>query len=753
MGSEPDADAKVAGYREPAYPTSRTPPACWVRDSHLRLAMDVTCPRCQTDYEFDDALVSERGTTVKCTNCGHQFRVFRPKAGAGQPTQPPELWRIDRRSAEPLELRSLVELQRAIRAGRVSRDDLLRRGEAPARRVGDIPELEPFFPSPRQGAAPNTLPLPSMAEPMIPSPRVPAHTPIYGNKPGSVPPPPRALPVMTPPPPRITERPIAPPPPRLPTPLGLAPAPPEARAVREVQAPRAPDPELDPPTIRRSDAGRAPQPPTERMQPPTERMEPATERLRDAVTQSVRPGPIEPESITQSVPPPRGESYDSLFPSPPKRKSNVGLILGVLLIAGLVGVGATVGRPYLAKLAGGGASSSASSGGGERLTRELSAGDRARSDGDWAGAREAYLRATVVDEKSVAAWDGLCWADTELAMAHWITALATKSALERDQASSIGLSAGKSCARWAELARVEPEGTKKVANDLRPIRAVATQGDGPGVRVYLPAHPGNSVVEALAYLADVPKSDPSALDKATKSATTSLARAEIEKLEAPSDLALVAWGAALSGNPARHGAALAELAKRAPRDALLETLRGLLGADGGVAAADAAPVAASATSTAPTVAPSGAPFIATGPGPVASGGGGPAPEPAGDYRALNEKGHKALASGEVTKAETYFKGALAQHPGDLDALYGLGQIARSRGDHAQAISYFKQVLDTSAGFAPARLALADEQWTTGDKAAASKNYELYLERVSEGSGADRARSRLGKSDPKPEGAP
>ena len=32
--------------------------------------MDVTCERCGTEYDFDDALVSERGTTVKCTNCG-----------------------------------------------------------------------------------------------------------------------------------------------------------------------------------------------------------------------------------------------------------------------------------------------------------------------------------------------------------------------------------------------------------------------------------------------------------------------------------------------------------------------------------------------------------------------------------------------------------------------------------------------------------------------------------------------------------
>ncbi|MBI2389619.1 MAG: zinc-ribbon domain-containing protein [Deltaproteobacteria bacterium] len=753
--------------------------------------MDVTCPRCQTDYEFDDALVSERGTTVKCTNCGHQFRVFRARGG-GATTTSPELWRIERRQGEPLELRSLVELQRAIRAGRVSRDDLLRRGDGPARRVGDIPELEPFFPAPRADNAPSTLPLGGaaagpgaktsvgvgLANPPVVTegPRVPAHTPAYGaNRPGSVPPPPPATGStshrpgagVAPPPPRITDRPLAPA--RLPTPIGLAPPPvppsdlqpqapptPQARLVPSAPPPRtAPipppprtgDPELEPPTIRRTDM-RVSAPAA----PPA-----GPVRASDAVTQSVPPRPM--DSVTQSVPPPRGESYESLFPTRPKRRSGAGWLVALVLIGGLVALGATVGRPYLEKLTGRGAAPAASSVGSDRLQRELAVGDRARNDGDWAGAREAYLRATVVDEKSLVAWDGLCTAESELAMAHWIAALASKSALERDQAASIGASAAKSCARWSELERgASSDGAKKVAGDMRPVRAVAAQGDGSGVRVYLPVHPGDPFVEALAYLADVPKGDHGALDKASKSAAASLARAEIDKLASSSELALVAYGAAVTGNASRHGAALAELGRRAPRDPLLETLRGLVAGDAGPAPHDAAvaPADAAVTDAKSAVAVVG--------GGAPTGGGGEEPAPAGgDYRSLNEKGHKALASGEVTKAEAYFKAALAQHPGDVDALFGLGQISRSRGDHAQAITYFKQVLDTSAGFAPARLALADEQWAVGDKAAAAKNYELYLERVSEGSGADRARARLGKStdtkiepkqgDPKPEEGP
>ena len=49
--------------------------------------MDVRCNRCGTEYEFDDALISERGTTVKCTNCGLQFKVYPSHHSGG-----PERW-------------------------------------------------------------------------------------------------------------------------------------------------------------------------------------------------------------------------------------------------------------------------------------------------------------------------------------------------------------------------------------------------------------------------------------------------------------------------------------------------------------------------------------------------------------------------------------------------------------------------------------------------------------------------------------
>src|SRR6188472_2353065 len=69
--------------------------------------MDVRCSRCGTEYEFDDALISERGTTVKCTNCSLQFKIF-PSAGNAAS---PERWLVRTASGRELVYTSLRELQ------------------------------------------------------------------------------------------------------------------------------------------------------------------------------------------------------------------------------------------------------------------------------------------------------------------------------------------------------------------------------------------------------------------------------------------------------------------------------------------------------------------------------------------------------------------------------------------------------------------------------------------------------------------
>ena len=61
--------------------------------------MDVRCEKCQTEYELDESRLKPGGVTVKCTNCGHMFKIRKrtptnvglpavPGPGAEAPTRP-----------------------------------------------------------------------------------------------------------------------------------------------------------------------------------------------------------------------------------------------------------------------------------------------------------------------------------------------------------------------------------------------------------------------------------------------------------------------------------------------------------------------------------------------------------------------------------------------------------------------------------------------------------------------------------------
>src|SRR5688572_33019712 len=101
--------------------------------------MDVKCERCNTEYEFDDALVSGRGTTVKCTNCGHKFKIRRPDGDFSE-----DYWNVRTRDGRTLVFTSLRELQRAIQSKLVDRADQLSRGGLAPKGIGAIPEPAPF---------------------------------------------------------------------------------------------------------------------------------------------------------------------------------------------------------------------------------------------------------------------------------------------------------------------------------------------------------------------------------------------------------------------------------------------------------------------------------------------------------------------------------------------------------------------------------------------------------------------------------
>src|SRR5688572_29557652 len=119
--------------------------------------MEVRCSNCATEYEFDDALVSARGTSVKCTNCGHQFRVHPTTAS---PTVA-EKWVVRDAQKRETTFTSLRDLQQAIVKGQLSPQHQLSHGGQAFRALEDIYELQTFFNAARQRPpsrpAPRTL--------------------------------------------------------------------------------------------------------------------------------------------------------------------------------------------------------------------------------------------------------------------------------------------------------------------------------------------------------------------------------------------------------------------------------------------------------------------------------------------------------------------------------------------------------------------------------------------------------------------
>lgn len=137
--------------------------------------MDVTCERCGTEYEFDETLLSGRGTSVKCTNCGHVFKVY-PKAHEDV-DRATSTWRLMRRDGTVDTINSLRELQQRIGSGELIPTDQISRGAEGFKALGSIPELETFFHAAGGGGS----------QPGPPSPVPPAPTeskPISSRPPG-----------------------------------------------------------------------------------------------------------------------------------------------------------------------------------------------------------------------------------------------------------------------------------------------------------------------------------------------------------------------------------------------------------------------------------------------------------------------------------------------------------------------------------------------------------------------------------------
>jgi predicted Zn finger-like uncharacterized protein len=159
--------------------------------------MDVRCEHCNTEYEFEDARVPDTGLSVKCSSCGHVFRVFRagssfsPTAGGAN-----QDWMVRRQNGNVFSFRELTTLQRWIVERKVTREDTISKTGKQWKRLGDIAELATFFQvvesqqPPPQMSPPQVMQPPAAQQPVMMQPGIPLS--IF--PPGYAPQPPAAWP-------------------------------------------------------------------------------------------------------------------------------------------------------------------------------------------------------------------------------------------------------------------------------------------------------------------------------------------------------------------------------------------------------------------------------------------------------------------------------------------------------------------------------------------------------------------------------
>jgi predicted Zn finger-like uncharacterized protein len=676
--------------------------------------MDVQCERCKTEYEFDDALVSGRGTTVRCTNCGHQFKVRGPEAreGAG------DKWAVQTTGGQRLTFLSLRELQRAILAKQVSRGDVLTRGVGPARALGSIAELEPFFdgrtssrpPPPGMTTAPLRVPLASSVPDGGEAAAFPKRTASWGPVPSTAPP-------LPPPRRKIdTLRPVnagAPPPPTPPP----SPRAPDVETLPLVsatpyafgQAAMAPPGTEDPVTIRRPPPTPPPPPVQLDVSSP---LPPPTNPIRAPLPT----GDDELPAMRAWQPSSMEESY-----SLPRRRRVGGWVVAfVLLLA--VGVGGwVVARPYLAARTAAVAVQL-----DPRAQAFVADGEKAMGDGNLELAQESFDKASalaehdprvLLDEARVAA------AKTDVP---WL-ALRLLPPTANDE---LRTTKAQLADRLPRVRKAADDAVAAAPEDLSALRAkvdaLRLVGERDAARSYVPKISAQASQPETAYVLaalDLAETDPlwtTVIDR--------LRLAAAGEGNAGRARAALVYALAKSGDTPGAKSELAKLDALTRPYPLLPQLHAFVdrapakpSIDGGVAAN----VPHIDVSSLPTQAPP----------PAAGGGGGGAAseEPSGDSATGGMKAAaQAIKKGDWNHARQIYEALVSRNPSDSEALAGLGDVDRAQGNSAGAISAYRRALAVNPSYLPALLGVADTEWATGDRGSAQRAYKDIEERVPEG---------------------
>ncbi len=627
--------------------------------------MDVQCERCKTEYVFDDALVSGRGTTVRCTNCGHQFKVRRIEAGDATADR----WVVRTAVGQPLTFLTLRELQRAILAKQVGRSDLLILAGAPARPLGSIAELEPFF----EGRASSRPP---------PSGGVDGHAATAVIGPDLSIPPGGAVPFGI----------------GGPEPLAVVGQSPSVRAPVDVPP--------GPLFARSPDAATAPQSfADERWSSP---LPPPTVPVRRAAAD------VDDEVHDVRAPPSSDEAYDY-----PRRRRVGGWIVAFVLMLAVGVVGWVVAKPYL--VARGGAGEPQPDG---RATAFVADGERAMADGDLETAQRDFDKASalaerdprvLVDEARVAAASAdVPWLKLRL--------------LSGDAADELRTTRAQFDERLARARKAADDALAAAPDDTAALRAkidaLRLAGEREAARGYVSRVSSSASQPETAYvLAALDLAEPQPVWVTVIDRLRLAAAAEGNAGRAR---AALIYALARSGDAVSARTELSKLDAAARPYALLPNLHALVDRTPAKGALDAggAPTAPRAEPGAPRVPATGAAAAAVAPQ------GGDAP--LGAQSAAMQAASQAFKKGDFVRARRIYEALVARNAADSEALAGIGDVDRAQGDSAGAIASYKRALAVNPSYLPALLGVADTQWATGDRASARASYKDIVDRFPDG---------------------
>jgi predicted Zn finger-like uncharacterized protein len=104
--------------------------------------MDVSCPKCQTVYEFDESRLRSGAVTLKCSQCQYLFRLEAPSSASGENQR---RWMVRTAAGDILYFATFSVLHRWIMEGSVGPGDAISRTGRKWTALGQIGEFMPIF--------------------------------------------------------------------------------------------------------------------------------------------------------------------------------------------------------------------------------------------------------------------------------------------------------------------------------------------------------------------------------------------------------------------------------------------------------------------------------------------------------------------------------------------------------------------------------------------------------------------------------